>query len=102
GATPSPTPAVTPTPGVTPTPAPTPTPSPVPSPTPAGPCAQNSNYWSRNPNAWCLTSIQLGCVTYTQSQAVGIIRHDSNHDKTYSLAKQLIAARLNIASQGTD
>lgn len=99
-------PAATPTPGVTPTPTPTPSatpaPSVTPSPTPTGPCVFGPNYWARNTGAWCLTSIQLGCITYTQSEAVAIIRHDSSHDKTYTLAKQLIAAKLNIACQNTN
>jgi len=109
GVSPTPTPGVTPTPTPTstpsPTPAVTPTPTPVASPTPTptpGPCALNSNYWGRNLSAWCLTSIQLGCTTYTQTQAFAIIRHSSSHDKTYSLAKNLIAARLNIACQETE
>lgn len=100
GPAPSPTPGVTPTP--TPTPSATPAPSVTPSPTPTGPCVFGPNYWARNTGAWCLTSIQLGCITYTQSEAVAIIRHDSSHDKTYTLAKQLIAAKLNIACQNTN
>ena len=48
-----------------------------------------------HPSAWCVETIQIGCVTYTQSQAIAIMRHNSSQDKTYSLAQQLIAAKLN-------
>ena len=96
GVTPSPTPFASATPTATATPNATPTVTPTP-----GPCVLSVNYWAGHPSAWCLTSIHLGCTTYTQSQAVAIIRHDSSHDKTYSLAKQLIAAKLNIACQHT-
>ena len=36
-------------------------------------------------------------MTYTQAQAIAIMRHKSSHDKTYTLAQELIAAKLNIA-----
>jgi len=52
--------------------------------------------------AWCMESIQLGCAAYTQAQAVAIMRHGSGNDKTYSLAQQLIAAKLNVACGHTD
>ena len=44
-----------------------------------------------------METIQLGCITYTQAQALAIMRHSSSQDKTYSLADQLIAAKLNVA-----
>jgi len=94
GPTPTPGPSATPPP---PTPAPTATPAPTP-----GSCTLKSEYWQSHPSAWCLANIQLGCVTYTRSEAVAIIRHSSSHDKTYSLAKQLIAAKLNIACKNTN
>jgi len=49
-----------------------------------------------HPQAWCIETIQLGCMTYTQAQAMVIMRHNSSQDKTYSLAQQLIAAKLNL------
>ena len=45
-----------------------------------------------------METIQLGCVTYTQAQAIAIMRHNST-DRTYLLAQELIAAKLNIACQ---
>lgn len=95
--TPTPTPAETPTP--TPTPAATPTPSPSPAP---GGCVFSSGYWMNHPQAWCMENIQIGCATYTQAQAIAIMRHNSSHDKTYSLAQQLIAVKLNVNCKGSD
>ena len=43
-----------------------------------------------------METIQLGCIVYTQQQAIAIMRHSSSQDKTYSLAAQLIAAKLNV------
>jgi hypothetical protein len=59
-------------------------------------------YWQNHPQAWCMETIQLGCQTYTRSQAIAIMRHNSSHDKTYTLAQQLIAAKLNVACKGSD
>ena len=43
-----------------------------------------------------METIQLGCVTYTQAQAIAIMRHSAGNDKTYLLAQELIAAKLNV------
>lgn len=49
-----------------------------------------------------METITLGCQTYSQSKAIAIMRHNSSHDKTYTLAQQLIAAKLNIACGNSD
>ena len=43
-----------------------------------------------------METIQIGCVTYTQAQAIAIMRHSTGQDKTYALAQQLIGAKLNV------
>ena len=48
-----------------------------------------------------METIQLGCQTYTRAEAIAIMRH-SSQDKTYLLAQELIAAKLNIACRGSD
>jgi hypothetical protein len=55
-----------------------------------------------HPEAWCMETIQIGCVTYTQAQAIAIMRHNSSQDKTYALAAQLIAGKLNVACKHSD
>ena len=47
-------------------------------------------------------TISIGCATYTQAEAIAIMQHNPSHDKTYTLAHQLIAAKLNIACKGAD
>ena len=44
----------------------------------------------------------IGCVTYTQSTAIAIMRHSSSQDKTYSMFQQLVATKLNIMCKGSD
>lgn len=59
-------------------------------------------YWMNHPQAWCMETIQLGCQTYTVSQAIAIMRHNSGHDKTYLLAQELIAAKLNTTCRNSN
>ena len=49
-----------------------------------------------------MQTIQLGCQTYTRAQAIAIMQHNSSQDKTYSLAQQLIAAKLNVACRNSN
>src|SRR6266446_2472758 len=50
--------------------------------TPVGNSVLTPGYWTNH--AWCMQTIQLGCVTYTRSQAIAIMRTTSTRDKTYS------------------
>jgi hypothetical protein len=93
-ATPSVTPTVTPTPSVTPTA----TPSPTPSPTPTGGCVFTQGYWKNHPEAWPVTALQLGNVTYTQEQLLAILHQPVQGNGLVQLAHQEIAAKLNIAN----
>jgi len=68
----------------------------------ATPCVETAGYWANHPNAWCIQNIQLGTQVYTQDQAIAIIRNSTSGDKTYSLAAQLIAAKLNTLCAGAD
>jgi hypothetical protein len=38
----------------------------------------------------------MGCQTYTESQAIAIIKHQTAGDMTYPLGAQLAAAKLNV------
>jgi uncharacterized protein YijF (DUF1287 family) len=49
-----------------------------------------------------METIQLGCITYTQQQAIAIMRHSTSQDKTYLLAQELIAAKLNVGCKGSN
>jgi hypothetical protein len=47
-------------------------------------------------------TIMLGCQTYTQDQAISVMRHNVSGDKTYTAAFQLIAAKLNVLCKGSN
>ena len=49
-----------------------------------------------------MQTIQLGCVVYTKAQAIAIMQQSTSSDKTYSLAAQLIAAKLNVNCVGAN
>jgi len=49
-----------------------------------------------------METITVGCVTYDQSTAIGIMRHSSSQDKTYTMFQQLVATKLNIMCKGSD
>jgi hypothetical protein len=71
-------------------------------PTQSGAAVGGGGYWLNHQDAWCITTIGLGCQTYTTAQSVAIIRQSPNLDMTYQLGQQLIAAKLNVGCAGTD
>jgi N-acetylneuraminic acid mutarotase len=77
--------------------APTPTPSPTPTPTPVG-CVYGQGYWKNHPDAWPVTELQLGNVTYVQQQLLSILHQPVRGNGLLILAHQEIAAKLNIAN----
>ena len=67
---------------------------------PVGNTVLTPGYWTNH--AWCMQTIQLGCVTYSRTQAIAIMRTISTRDKTYGAANQLAAAKLNVACRNTN
>jgi cysteine-rich repeat protein len=63
-----------------------------------GDCTLTQGYWKNHPGAWPITSITLGSVTYTQAEALDVFHQSVNGNGLVSLAHQLIAAKLNVAS----
>jgi hypothetical protein len=55
-----------------------------------------------HPDAWCLLSITLGCQSYTEAQVIAIMQNPTRGDRTYQLAAQLAAAKLNVDCNLTD
>jgi len=112
--TPVPTATFTPVPTATFTPVPTATSTPTatttatatatatatPTSTPGPPCVSTAGYWANH--GWCVQTMQLQCHTYTQAEAIAIINNSTSGDKTYSLAAQLFAAKLNINCAGAN
>jgi len=69
-------------------------------PTPEPPMGNGTGtigYWKNHPEAWPIGSVTLGGVTYTKNEAIAILKAAVKGDKTISMAKQLIAAKLNVA-----
>jgi len=64
-------------------------------------CTYTQGYWKNHPNAWPVTSLTLGTVSYTKAQLITILGTSVGGNGLISLAHQLIAAKLNIA-QGAD
>jgi hypothetical protein len=104
-ASPTPTPTVSPTATATATPTatatatatPTATPTPTPTGTPVG-CVFGQGYWKNHPEAWPVTELQLGNVSYDQQQLLDILHQPVRGNGLVSLAHHLIAAKLNIAN----
>lgn len=70
-------------------------------PCPPPPCScecRTPGFWKNHPDAWPVSSITIGGVTYTKSAAIEILEMPVSGDKTYTLFKALVAARLNQLS----
>lgn len=63
-----------------------------------GNCTYTPGYWKNHPNAWPVTSLKLGTVTYSKSQLMQILSQPTSTNGMTNLTRQLIAAKLNIAN----
>lgn len=59
-------------------------------------------YWKNHPEAWPVTSFMLAGTALSQGGAISILKTPTRGDKTISMAKQLIAAILNVAAGNDD
>ena len=69
---------------------------PPPPPPPNAPGTGTPGYWGRHPEAWPVSSIVIGGVTYTREQAIAGINAPVKKDKTYTMFPNLVAAKLNV------
>lgn len=64
-------------------------------------CPLTQGYWKNHPE-WPLTTLTLGCQTYTEAQCLALLKTPTGNgnqaDASVILAKQLIAAKLNVAN----
>ena len=67
----------------------------------AGPCPKPQGYWKNNPSTWPVDSVSLGSQTYTKSELLAILKTSTQTDASLILARQLIAAKLNLEN-GSD
>ena len=64
--------------------------------TPCTPCCRSPGFWKNHPEAWPVDSISIGGVTYTQTEAIALMDQPVRGDKTITLFKALVAAKLNV------
>jgi len=69
---------------------------------PGNKCPLSVGYWKTHPDAWPVTTLTLGTVSYTQAELLAILKTSpgsgTKADASLILADQLIAAKLNVAN----
>ncbi len=53
-------------------------------------------YWKNHPEAWPVEEITIGGVTYTKDEAIGYLMTAESGDKTFTMFRALVAAKLNV------
>lgn len=53
-------------------------------------------YWKTHPEAWPVSEITIAGVTYTVSEAIDLMDRAIKGDKSLSMFRQLVAAKLNV------
>lgn len=70
--------------------------------TPASPapptCPRSHGYWRSHPEEWAVASLVLGAQTYAAAELLALLRSPVKGDASEILARQLIAAKLNLAA----
>ena len=61
-------------------------------------CPHTQGYWKNHPEAWPVSSLVLGDVSYSKSELLAIFKMPVTGDASLNLAHQLIAAKLNVAA----
>lgn len=54
-------------------------------------------YWKNHPDAWPVDEITIGGITYSRDRAINLLKKPVKGDKTYTMFKALVAAKLNVA-----
>ena len=53
-------------------------------------------YWKNHPEAWPVSSVMVGGVSYTKDQAIEILGSPVTKDKRYTMFSSLVPALLNV------
>jgi hypothetical protein len=61
-------------------------------------CTYSQGYWRNHPDAWPVTSLTLGTVTYQAAELMAILDNPAQGNGLVILVHQLIATKLNIAN----
>jgi hypothetical protein len=59
-------------------------------------CAQAPSFWQANPDEWPVDSLVLGGIEYNSATLLWLLSYDGS-DISHELARELVAARLNLA-----
>ncbi|TNF29398.1 MAG: hypothetical protein EP329_15870, partial [Deltaproteobacteria bacterium] len=65
-------------------------------------CVRTQGYWKNHPEDWAVTRLTLGDADYEQAQLLALLETAAKSDVTYSLAHQLIAAKLNVKADADE
>lgn len=65
-------------------------------PPPTGPGTGTPGYWKNHPEAWPVSSIVIGGRTYTRSEAIWLMSLGEKGDKTLTVFRHLVSAKLNV------
>jgi len=68
----------------------------------SGDCTFTQGFWKNHEEAWPVSSLELGSVSYTQQELLAIFGEPVRGNGLISLAHQLIAAKLNVAFGAND
>jgi len=68
---------------------------------PAAACPLSHGHWKSSPSLWPVDSLVLGNKTYSKPELLAIMGSPSQTDASLTLARQLIAAKLNVIA-GSD
>jgi hypothetical protein len=71
-------------------------------PPPPAPGTGTPGYWKNHPDAWPMEEITIGGVVYTKDEAIQIMQEPEKGDKTKTLFRALVAAKLNVAIDNDD
>ncbi len=74
-----------------------PEPPPPPPPPSEARCPIVRQFWKRHPAIWPVTSLTLGEQTYSQTELLTLLKHETIGKVSVLLARRLIAVKLNIA-----
>jgi uncharacterized delta-60 repeat protein len=64
-------------------------------------CPRSHGHWKNDTNPWPVNSLTLGSQSYTQAELLALLGASTQTDASLILARQLIAAKLNVAN-GSD
>lgn len=53
-------------------------------------------YWKNHPEAWPVTSITIGGISYAMDDAIDYMEASGNKDKTFTMFRALVSAKLNV------